>query len=100
MLPGSPAVSEATAAAGGAPAFLSSSSLSDPPEELLSEATRGAFLPSPTGQAPEEALTSAAANKRRKNYVFVMFFRLIKTCVLTWKCVEGRKCAILTDGGC
>lgn len=30
---------------GGPPAFLSSSSLSEPPEELLSEATSGAFLP-------------------------------------------------------
>lgn len=41
-------------ALGGPPAFLSSSSLSDPPEELLSEATRGAFPP-----APEDAPTSS-----------------------------------------
>lgn len=57
----------ALVAAGGAPAFLSSSSLSDPPEELLSEATRGAFLPSPACLAPEEALTSADVNKRQMN---------------------------------
>lgn len=65
LLLGAPAVSEVTAAAGGAfPAFLSSSSLSDPPEELLSEATRGAFLPSPAGGAPGEALTSETETKR------------------------------------
>lgn len=61
LLPGAPGVPEAAAAA-----FLSSSSLSDPPEELLSEATRGAFLPSPTGQVPEEALTSADRQKAGK----------------------------------
>lgn len=46
-----PGFSEATVSAGGAAAFFSSSSLSDPPEELPSEATRGAFLPSPAAQA-------------------------------------------------
>lgn len=37
------------------PAAFSSSSLSEPPEELLSEATRGAFLATHTFQAQGEA---------------------------------------------
>lgn len=64
-------------AAGGAPAFLSSSSLSDPPEELLSEATRGAFCPSPAGRAPGEALTSADTNGEQRNE-FAAFVTYLK----------------------
>lgn len=47
-------------ALGGPPAFLSSSSLSDPPEELLSEATRGSFF-----AAPEGASASVHTRKRQ-----------------------------------
>lgn len=57
LSPGEAAVSEVMAVVGGAPAFLSSSSLSDPPEELLSEATSGACLASPA--APDESPASA-----------------------------------------
>lgn len=67
LLPGALAVSKV----GGAPAFLSSSSLSEPPEELLSEATSGAFLPSPAG--PGEVLTSADRHVQ-KNTVITLFF--------------------------
>lgn len=67
LLPGALAVSKV----GGAPAFLSSSSLSEPPEELLSEATSGAFLPSPA--EPGEVLTSADRHVQ-KNTVITLFF--------------------------
>lgn len=69
LLPGALAVSEAIAAAGGAVAFLSSSSPSDPPELLPSEATGGAFLPSPVGTAPEEAPTSAHAQAEKLQFI-------------------------------
>lgn len=49
----------AAALAGGA--LLSSSSLSDPPEELLSEAMSGAFPPSAADGEPQEVLTAAVA---------------------------------------
>lgn len=46
-------------ASGGARACLSSSSLSDPPEELLSEPTTGGFFP-----APDDAPSSARTRDR------------------------------------
>lgn len=48
-------------ALGGPPAFLSSSSLSDPPEELLSDAMRGSFF-----AAPEDASASAHMRERQR----------------------------------
>lgn len=47
-----------------APAAFSSSSLSDPPEELLSEATRGAFLVTHTFQAQGEVGPTAKEETR------------------------------------
>lgn len=67
LLPGALAVSKV----GGAPAFLSSSSLSEPPEELLSEATSGAFLPSPAG--PGELLTSADRHVQKNTVITLLF---------------------------
>lgn len=79
MLPGVAVFSEVMAAGGGAPAFLSSSSLSDPPEELLSEAMTGAFLPSPAGRAPEEALASAGTQTKKRVAVKVYFVAFWKS---------------------
>lgn len=44
--------------------FLSSSSLSDPPEELLSDTTRGACFVSAAGEVPGESLASADTHKK------------------------------------
>lgn len=67
LLPGVAAFPEVMAVGGEAPAFLSSSSLFDPPEELLSEAMTGAFLPSPAGRAPKVALASAGTQRKKSN---------------------------------